>query len=118
MTRYKVASTEDLATDGDRIIVDIEGQEIAVFRIKDEFHALPNFCPHQAAPLCEGELTGRMIVGDDGWEWEYIQEDEIITCPWHGWKFDVTEGTNIKDQTIAVPHYDVEVKGNNVYVIR
>ncbi|MFB6157660.1 MAG: Rieske (2Fe-2S) protein [Haloferacaceae archaeon] len=117
-TRHRVASMADLAEDGSRVIVEVEGQEVAVFRVDGELHALPNFCPHQAAPLCEGELTGRMVVGSDGWEWEYVQEGEIVTCPWHGWKFDVTTGKNIKDEAVAIPTYDVEVDGDDVYVVR
>ena len=118
MARYRVAPLAELDADGDRLIVDVEGQEVAVFRIDGEYHALPNYCPHQAAPLCEGSLTGRMVVGEDGWEWEYVQEGEIITCPWHGWKFNVRTGTNIKDQSVAVPTYDVEVEDDDLYVVR
>ncbi|MFB6068947.1 MAG: Rieske (2Fe-2S) protein [Halobacterium sp.] len=116
--RYRVADADALAEDGSRVIAEVEGQEIAVFRVDGDYHALPNFCIHQAAPLCEGELTGRMVVGDDGWEWEYVQEGEIITCPWHGWKFDVTTGENVKDESYAVPTYDVEVEDGDVYVRR
>jgi len=118
MARHRVALAAELAGDGDRVVVDVEGQEIGVFRVNGELHALPNFCPHQAAPLCEGELTGRMVVGDDGWEWRYEQEGEIVTCPWHGWKFDVTTGDNIKDDRYAVPTYDVREEGGAVYVER
>jgi nitrite reductase/ring-hydroxylating ferredoxin subunit len=116
--RHRVATTDELPEDGSRVIVDVEGQEVAIFRIDGEYHALPNFCPHQAAPLCEGELTGRMTVGDDGWSWEYVQKGEAVTCPWHGWKFDVTTGKNIKDEEIAIPSYDVERDGDDLYVVR
>jgi nitrite reductase/ring-hydroxylating ferredoxin subunit len=116
--KHKVATTADVPEDGSRVIVDVEGQEVAVFRVDGEYHALPNFCPHQAAPLCEGDLTGRMVVGDDGWTWEYVQKGEVVTCPWHGWKFDVTNGKNIKDEDIAIPAYDVERDGEDLYVVR
>lgn len=118
MSRYRVADAEELAEDGDRILVEVEGQELGVFRIDDECYALPNFCPHQAAPLCQGRVTGRMVVGDDGWEWRYEQDGEIITCPWHGWKFDIKSGNNIKDDRYAVPVYDVTVEEGSVYVER
>lgn len=116
--RYRVASAEAVAEPGDRVIVEVEGQEVAVFNVDGELHALPNFCPHQAAPLCEGDLTGRMVVGDDGWSWEYVQRGEVVTCPWHGWKFDVTSGKNVKDESVAIPHYDVEREGDDVVVVR
>ena len=116
--RHRVARVSEVAEPGDRVIVDVAGQEVAVFNVDGDLHALPNFCPHQAAPLCEGEVTGRMVMGDDGWSWEYIQKGEVVTCPWHGWKFDVTTGRNIKDEAVAVPHYDVSVEDGHVYVIR
>lgn len=116
--RHRVAHANEVAEPGDRVIVDVEGQEVAVFNVDGDLHALPNFCPHQAAPLCEGDLTGRMVVGEDGWSWEYVQRGEVVTCPWHGWKFDVTTGENVKDTDVAVPHYEVERDGGDVVVLR
>jgi len=116
--RHRVARVSEVAEPGDRVIVDVAGQEVAVFNVDGDLHALPNFCPHQAAPLCEGEVTGRMVMGDDGWSWEYIQKGEVVTCPWHGWKFDVTSGKNIKDEDVAIPSYEVERDGDNVVVVR
>lgn len=118
MTRHRVADAEEVAEDGDRIIVEVEGQEIGVFRVDGELHALPNFCPHQAGPLCQGEITGRMVVNEDGWEWRYVQEGEIVTCPWHGWKYDITSGENIKDDRYSLPAYGVTVEDGDVYVER
>jgi nitrite reductase/ring-hydroxylating ferredoxin subunit len=118
MTRHRVADVEELSDDGDRVLVEVEGREIGVFRIDGEYHALLNYCPHQAAPLCQGDLTGQMVVGDDGWEWHYDKEGEIVTCPWHGWKFDVESGVNVKDDRYAVPTYEVEVEDGAVYVTR
>ncbi len=118
MERHLVADTNDLDEDGERVITEIDGQEIAVFRIDGDYHALPNYCIHQSGPLCEGELTGHMTVGEDNWEWKYDFSEDIITCPWHGWKFDVTTGKNIKDERYVVPTYDVEVENDQIYVIR
>lgn len=118
MERHLVAKTNELAENGTRAITEVDGQEIAVFRIDGEYHAIPNYCVHQAGPLCEGELTGQMTVGEDDWEWEYDFSERIITCPWHGWKFDVTTGKNIKDDRYVTPKYDVEVDEGRVYVLR
>ena len=118
MTRHRIAPVADLEEPGDRIVVEVDGQEIGVFNVNGEYHAVPNFCPHQAGPLCQGPVTGRMAVGDDGWEWTYEQEGEIVTCPWHGWKFDLTTGVNIKDDGYAVPTYPVTVEDGVIYVDR
>jgi nitrite reductase/ring-hydroxylating ferredoxin subunit len=49
--------------------------EIALFPIGGEVHAIDNVCSHAGGPLCEGSLDGA-----------------VVTCPWHGSKFDVTTG--------------------------
>lgn len=116
--RHKVADTDELPTDGSYVIEDINGREIAVFRVEEEYYAVLNYCVHQGGPLCEkGELTGRMVGGEDGWEWRYEQPETVVTCPWHNWKFDITTGENINDDQYAVPTYQVEVQNDEVYVL-
>ncbi|MFB6172434.1 MAG: Rieske (2Fe-2S) protein [Haloarculaceae archaeon] len=117
-TRHLVADATELEENGDRVLTDVKGTEIAVFRIDDEFYAVANFCVHQGGPLCEGDLAGKYEIGDDGWAWTHDSRQRNITCPWHGWKFDVTTGTSIDDDRYQVPTYDVEVEDGNVYVRR
>jgi nitrite reductase/ring-hydroxylating ferredoxin subunit len=52
-----------------------DGDELAVFNVNGEYYATENSCPHQGAPLSEGELCGH-----------------IIECGLHGWQFDVRSG--------------------------
>lgn len=117
-TRHRIAATSDLAEDGDRVIAEVDGREIAVFRHDGGYYAVANHCVHQGGPLCEGELTGQMVVGDDDWSWLWDDDRKVITCPWHGWKFDVTDGVNIRDGRYRAPTYDVEVDDGAVYVYR
>lgn len=116
-THHKVASVDDLES-GDRVIVDIEGLEIAVFCIDGDYHAVANYCVHQSGPLCAGELTGHVTVAEDGWNWKYVDDDRMISCPWHGWKFDVTTGLNLQDERYKVPTYETIVRDDDVYVVR
>ncbi|MDX1747589.1 MAG: Rieske (2Fe-2S) protein, partial [Halobacteriales archaeon] len=103
--------------DGDRAIVQVEGREIAVFRHEGEFYGVLNFCVHQAGPLCEGRLTGEMVIGEDGWEWYFENHGRNIVCPWHGWVFDITTGKSVDDDRYAVPTYEVAVEDGEVYVL-
>jgi len=114
--RHKIADETELASDGARVIREVEGIEIAVFRIRGEYYALTNYCPHQAGPLAEGELKGRMIPGEDGWEWNYDSEEKLIMCPWHGWQFDVTTGLNVQNDDISVPFFEVESENGEIFV--
>lgn len=81
---------------GERTIVDVEElpHEVGVFNIDGEYYALANVCPHHLAPLCEGEITGKMIAERVG-EYELVREGELIQCPWHGWKFDIRDGNSV-----------------------
>lgn len=115
---HQVAPIDDFSSTGSRVIVDIDGHEVAVFRIGDEYHALANFCPHQSGPLCQGELTDCINIGDDDWEWVLEREGQVIQCPWHFWQFDVTTGENVNDSRYRVPTYEAVVEDKIVYVRR
>lgn len=115
--RLKVAHTDEFEDGDSRVIREVRGREIAVFKLRGEYYALANYCIHQAGPLCEGPRTGQTGVGDDGWEWTRDDEDDCIMCPWHGWTFDITDGASVKDSSYSVPSYEVEIEDGDVYVI-
>ncbi len=70
----KVATIEEIAP-GQAKLVEVNGNEIALFNIAGQFHAIDNNCTHVGGPLCEGEISG-----------------SEVTCPWHGATFDITTG--------------------------
>ena len=114
--RHRVATTEELAAK-ERIIVELDGIEIAVFRTNGEYHAVLNYCIHQSGPLCEGSLGGKMTTDDD-FTWNFDSEPRVVTCPWHNWKFDIKSGKNIHDERYRVPTFDVEVEDDDIFLIR
>jgi len=73
--------------------------EIAVFNIDGEFHALTNVCIHQGGPLSKGTL-----------------KDDVVTCPWHGWKYSVKNGKSPHAGGDNVSSYPVRVSEGKVYV--
>jgi nitrite reductase/ring-hydroxylating ferredoxin subunit len=116
--RVKVAETTELNADGSRVITEVDGQEIAVFHHDESYYAVLNYCIHQAGPLCEGGMSGNYEIDEDEWDWSYDDEEKFIVCPWHGWMFDITTGVSPKDDRYAVPTYDVEVEGEDIYVVK
>lgn len=94
-TRVPVCPVSELPP-GERRIVEVDAvpHSIGVFNVDGDYFALANVCPHHLAPLCEGTITGEMIAEHVG-DFELIRDGEIITCPWHGWKFDITDGTSV-----------------------
>ena len=94
----KVAEKSDL-TDGFSKVVNVEGRSIALFRVKDEYFALANTCLHRGGPLGEGSLSG-----------------SVVTCLWHGWKFDVRTGAFTVIPTLKVKSYNVKEQDGSVMV--
>lgn len=105
----------DKMEDGDRVIIDVQGREIAVFHVDGEWYAVSNYCTHQGGPVCEGLLDGTLSV-DENWELTYEAENEIIACPWHGWEFDIKTGEHLSKSHFRLPTYDVVVRNGEVYV--
>jgi nitrite reductase (NADH) small subunit len=101
--------------DGDRVIVDIKGREITIFNVDNSFYGVLNYCVHQGGPLCEGLLDGTVSMNDD-WEWTYSCEGEVISCPWHGWEFDIKTGEHLSHSKHRVPTYDVVVRDDQIYI--
>ena len=95
----KVAETKDVSP-GTAKVVQAEGRSIALFNVAGTFHAIDNTCPHRGGPLGEGELA-----------------DEVVTCPWHGAKFNVKTGEVLGPPARqGVQSFPVTVQGNDVLV--
>src|ERR1700689_1012517 len=78
---------------------DIDGKNIALANVDGKFFAINNVCLHRGGPLGEGEL-----------------DRQVVTCPWHGWQFDVTSGQLLTNPAITVACYPVEIRGDDVFV--
>jgi nitrite reductase/ring-hydroxylating ferredoxin subunit/ferredoxin-thioredoxin reductase catalytic subunit len=93
----RVAAFDDLA-DGQTRHVRIGKRDVAVVRANGEYFALSNVCRHAFGPLSEGFVDGY-----------------ILMCPWHGWRYDVRDGTT--DHPDAdVRTYPVVVRAGEVFV--
>jgi nitrite reductase/ring-hydroxylating ferredoxin subunit len=40
----------------------------------------------------------------------------VVTCPWHGWQYDVTTGKLVTNPAVACETYAVEVRGDDIFV--
>jgi nitrite reductase (NADH) small subunit len=98
MTFVRAASVGEVAS-GEVQEVQIEGKTIAVANVGGKFYAINNTCLHRGGPLGQGTLSGT-----------------TITCPWHGWSFDVTNGKLVHNQTAGLACYPVEVRGDELFV--
>ncbi len=94
----KVATTSEIPK-GSGKVVEVGGKTIAVFNCDGTFYAIDNTCKHRGGPLGEGSLSGTSV-----------------TCPWHGWEYDVTSGACSMDASIKVPRFDVKLDGHDILV--
>ncbi|WP_144900776.1 Rieske (2Fe-2S) protein [Halobellus captivus] len=105
--------------DGDHAIVEVGRAEVGVIKAEGEFYALRNQCPHDGGPVCKGNVQ-RELVGEFTGTGERIDQHYsdncIVSCPWHGWSFELETGKHIGDDRIRVPTYDVVVEDGVVYV--
>ena len=75
------------------------GRIVALFNVDGAFHALDGICPHQGGPLGKGVLAGC-----------------VVTCPWHGWQFDVQNGQHQINPTLRHESFDVRIEDGEVFV--
>jgi nitrite reductase/ring-hydroxylating ferredoxin subunit len=77
---------------------------IAVFRTADGWRALDDLCPHRMGPLSEGTL-------------DVTARGTLVTCPFHGWQFDLATGACATVRGKRVRTYPVRVDATGVYVL-
>jgi 3-phenylpropionate/trans-cinnamate dioxygenase ferredoxin subunit len=108
-SRYVVAEVDEIPPGG-RKIVDLDGISVGVFYVNGEYFALLNWCPHQAARLCEGQLWSALESSVPG-EYRTSRPGEVVACIWHGWEFDLRTGQSWCDpERLRVRAYDVAVE--------
>ncbi|HEV3156801.1 MAG TPA: non-heme iron oxygenase ferredoxin subunit [Candidatus Baltobacteraceae bacterium] len=95
----RVASRAEIPRGG-TLSLQVNGREVALFDIAGELFAIEGTCPHQGAPLADGWVEGHRV-----------------TCPWHGWCFDVRTGRMaIGAEFDSVETYEVRVENGEIFI--
>jgi naphthalene 1,2-dioxygenase ferredoxin component len=85
---------------GSQVCADAGGTSLVVFNIDGELRVIANSCPHAHMPLGMGERRGH-----------------VITCPFHGYAYDIRTGRNIDDPDDAPARtYPVREENGRVLV--
>jgi nitrite reductase (NADH) small subunit len=79
--------------------VQVAGTSVALANIEGKVYGINSVCVHRGGPLGEGELAGK-----------------LVTCPWHGWQYDVTSGKVVQSPTMGVVCYPTEIRGDEILV--
>lgn len=98
--------------------VRIGNREIGIFNIRGRLYGLPNICPHQTGPLCEGKRVHGTTIArpETGWRTEWGLEGEVISCPWHGLEYHIPTGQCLAFREIHLRTYKVEACDGQVVV--
>jgi nitrite reductase/ring-hydroxylating ferredoxin subunit len=93
-----VADAADIP-DGERLIVEVGDRSIGVFHHGGKWYALLNYCLHRGGPVATGSLEG-----------------DTLTCPWHGYQYDVTTGKFLLDPGVGLDAFSAEVTDGKVHL--
>lgn len=84
---------------GEGVTVELDGRLVAIFNSAGQYHAIDDLCPHMGASLGAGAV-----------------ENGVVTCPWHAWRFRVSDGTWCDNPRIKIESFEVRVVGEEIQV--
>ena len=96
-----ICPLDDIPPLGSRVVQRASGGDIAIFRTaEDEVFALHDKCPHKGGPLSQGLVHGRRV-----------------TCPLHGWNFELDSGQAVAPDSGSSETFAVKVDNGSVWLV-
>jgi nitrite reductase (NADH) small subunit/3-phenylpropionate/trans-cinnamate dioxygenase ferredoxin subunit len=99
MGEFRTVAKVGSIPDGKGATFVVDDRLVAVFNVGGTYHAIDDLCPHMGASLGAGEVY-----------------EETVVCPWHGWRFRVTDGTWCDNPRIKIPAFEARVEGDEIQV--
>lgn len=97
MPRHRVCLLEEIPVGQGKEVV-VAGRVLAVYRLENGVKIIDGICPHAGGPLAQGMLRG-----------------EVVTCPWHGWQFNVGTGQHQLNPRMGVETFAASIEAGIVY---
>jgi 3-phenylpropionate/trans-cinnamate dioxygenase ferredoxin component len=95
----RVADVSEVPDPG-KLLVEVEGEVVALFHVEGRFYAIDDVCTHDGGPLVDGELI-----------------DYKIACPRHGAKFDIRSGAALSMPAVRPTRaHAVKVENGGVWI--
>jgi nitrite reductase/ring-hydroxylating ferredoxin subunit len=86
--------------DGKAIEVVVNELIIAIFRSEGNLYALDGMCAHQGGPIADGEVKA-----------------SCVTCPWHGWQYELATGIQTINRNPLQQVYQVRERDGDVQLL-
>jgi nitrite reductase/ring-hydroxylating ferredoxin subunit len=103
-----------------RIVVNVAGLTIGVFRLAGSLFAYENVCVHQGGPVCQGRLVPRVQEALDERKvslgMKFDASDLHVVCPWHGFEYSVRTGRHPGDMRRRLRSFPVSEESGQIYV--
>ena len=90
MAEFMSVCKVDQLASGEGKTVEVLGKLIALFHHEGAYYAIDDVCPHMGASLSGGSI-----------------ENAVVTCPWHAWRFRLTDGAWADSPRIKIGCYPV-----------
>lgn len=78
----------------------ILARRVAIFNDRGTLYGIEGDCKHMKASLATGGVA-----------------DGIVTCKWHGWKYDLTSGECLGRPGMRLRQYEVVIEGDDIYLL-
>lgn len=95
---HLLGETQDIPA-GSRKTFQLNGREIAVFHVNQDYYAFKNSCPHHGVELSQSTI-----------------ENGSLRCPGHGYQFDLKTGQCDRDPFLRASTYDLKIEGDQIFI--
>lgn len=99
MNEFRTVCRAGELPDGEGRTFEVDGKLVAVFLNQGQYYAIDDSCPHMGASLSGG----------------YV-ENATVTCPWHAWRFCLTDGAWADYKKIKIGCHAVRIQDGQVQV--
>ena len=99
MAEFVEAARLHQVAQGTGTTVTVAGKDLALFNVDGLVYAMDDACLHAGGSLGSGQLEGK-----------------IVTCPAHGWTYDVTTGSTMNVPDYGVSCYPVKIVDGKVLI--
>jgi nitrite reductase/ring-hydroxylating ferredoxin subunit len=104
MAEFRKVAELDEIPPGTSIQVAMGGRAIVLYNVEGKIYACDFLCPHSNLIIYGAEV-------------EQVNDNLVLTCPWHGSQYNLNTGEVLRPPAqSALPTYEVLVEGNNISV--
>jgi nitrite reductase (NADH) small subunit len=111
----EVGAVADLH-EGVPVLVTIDRREVVLIRRENVVFALRNVCPHESSSFEAGYVHNQIMGGAEFGDLDVSDDVAVLSCPWHGWEFRLSDGQCTVDPSLRVKSYPTAIRDGRLFV--